>query len=312
MRKNRLKMKKKGIQILIFFLFFISNRIAAQDLFVYHLNGEVTYSDNNAKNKKAFYNYKVQASTIFHLESNATLFLRDKSYSMLYINKNGDYKAKQLADFYKNKGKQENFTQKTITYLAAEYMRSDEDIRAYAKENMRQSGGVSRGCNPGWVIMPLKGQIISDSIIHFKWEALSTNLGYRFKINEVAQNSKIGKLIFEKEITNQMQLELELKDLPDLKQHTNYRGELTSEEDNTCFQFSFSIASNETIKQLKDSLNQQVDHRQPLKDQLVNLAMLYEENGLLQEALECLNTAFTITDNTAFLNLAQLFTARNQ
>src|SRR5690606_32314310 len=148
----------------------VSIDVLAQDLFVYHITGEIYYSDLKNKNKQVFYNYKTLPSTVFKLEERSELILRDKDYNLLILKSKGSYTANNLVGIFNRKDVEENFAKTTIAFLSSELVRSEEDIQEYAENYLRQSGGVSRGnCLDALMISPMNGQVLTDSVLSFKW-----------------------------------------------------------------------------------------------------------------------------------------------
>ncbi len=285
----------------------------AQDLFVYHITGKVHYSDLSQHNEQAFYNYKILPSTVFKLEEKSELILRDNDYNLLLVKSKGSYSAKNLIDLFKNRGKEENFTRKTIEFISSELVRSDEDIREYADNYLKQSGGVSRGnCIGALMISPINGQVLSASVLLFTWEGSPSNISYEFRITDESPDLNDERILFYTKVQNATELSIDVDSLSFLKENESYSWSVNPIKEPNCASFYFIFTSKERIKILKNSLVQSIDTSQTITDQLVELASLYENNGLLQEAIACYDLAFTLTENQAFLTLAKLTIARHQ
>lgn len=285
----------------------------AQDLFVYHFMGKVYYSDLVRENEQAFYNYKILPSTVFKLEERSELILRDKDYNLLLVKAKGSYPTNNLIDLFKNRGKEENFTRKTIEFISSELVRSDEDILEYADNYLKQSGGVSRGnCIGALMISPINGQVLSASVLSFTWEGSPSNTSYEFRITDESPDLNDERILFYTKVQNATELSIDVDSLSFLKENQSYSWSVNPIKEPNCARFNFKFTSKAAIKSLKDSLIESIDTSQTMTDQIVELASLYETNGLIQEALACYEMAFTLTENQVFLTLSKLVLARHQ
>lgn len=298
---------------LVFLIQLITINTWAQDLFVYHVTGKVNYSDLAKKNDQVLYNYKVLPSTVFKLEEKAELILRDNDYNLLLLKTKGSYSANNLIDLFKNKGKKENFAQTTIEFLSSEFVRSDQDIQEYADNYLKQAGGVSRGnCIDALMTTPIKGQVVYGSVLFFTWKGSPSNTSYEFQITDGSSDPNNEKILFYTKVQDATELSIKADSLSFLKENQSYSWSVNPIKEPNCARFNFKFTSKEEIKSLKNMLIQSTDTSQTITNQLVELASLYEINGLIQEAVACYEMAFTLTENKAFLTLAKLVLARHQ
>jgi len=298
---------------LVLFIQLITINTWAQDFYVYHVTGKVNYSDLAKKNEQVFYNYKILPSTVFKLEEKSELILRDKDYNLLLLKTKGNYSANNLIDLFKNKGKTENFAKSTIEFMSSELLRSDEDIREYADNYLKQTGGVSRGnCIEALMKIPMNGQVVNDSVLSFTWKGSPSNTSYEFKITDESSDPNNEKILFYTKVQDATELSIKADSLSFLKENRSYSWSVNPIKEPNCARFNFKYSSKEEIKILKKLLIQSTDASQIMSDQLVELASLYETNGLIQEAIACYELAFTLTENQAFLTLAKLVIARHQ
>lgn len=298
---------------LVLLILLITSASWSQDFFVYHITGNATYSDLEKKNEQVFYNYKLLPSTVFKLEERSELILRDKSYNLLLVKVKGSYSAKNLIDLFKNKGDKGNFAQTAIEFLSAELVRSKDDIQRYADNHLKQTGGVSRSyCTKPLMTSPVNGQVVTDSVLYFTWDESPSTTVYEFLITDDSSDPNNEKILFYTKVQNATALSISIDSLEFLKEKEHYSWVVNPIKEPNCARFDFKFTSKEEIKNLKDSLVQSIDTSQSISDQLVELANLYETNGLIEEAVACNELAFTLTENQAFLTIAKLTLARHQ
>lgn len=305
-------MKTKPINFPLFILLtlLLSCKSMAQELFVYHFLGDVTYSDSKKGSNPIFFNYKLLSSTSFKLGNNAELILRDNDFNLLLIKKEGSYAANQLIDFYKSRGESKNFAKTTLSFMASEMVSSDQDIRKHASRNLKQSGGVSRG-TPCLMLLPLDGQLIAEPVLTFVWNEDFQGATYDFQIYEPSDELVNEKVLYFLEVKKDTVFSVKTADLPFIKKDKDYVWSVSTAGEPNEVRLTFKLTSKEEIQKLTDSIMQSVDKSMSETDQLVELANLYEAAGLYQQSIDCYQQAFELTKIPVYLNLIKLLIARH-
>lgn len=302
--KNRVKLL---VINLVWMLFSFSS--LAQDYFVYHFTGKVYFVDNLNAKSIVFYNYPVAPTTRFILEQNAELIIRDKSYNLLIIKEKGEYTEKDVRQIYNDSKIKQNFASSVYEFIVAETVNSTGDIERYAERNMQQKGGVSRGCINFDEIYPLNGQVMANDNLLFKWNSFASDSQYEFKISN--SNDLNSERILFSHITNDTLIRYsDLSSDIMLVRQPMYWG-VNIKGQAACQRKEFQIMDSEKYSTLRISLQDSIDKGASIIDQLVELAVKYEENGLIQEAIDCYEFAFKSSGNYAFLTLALLTQARH-
>jgi hypothetical protein len=173
------------MRILLFLISLICfSKVHAQDhsFKVFYFEGSIMYKPFNTGKWKKLDKPGINLGLYDSLNINesGSLHLTSEKSGQIYINTPGKNRLQEIAEQASNQ--EGNYLLfEYIDFLVEEMSKPKKNLETYADEYLHAKGVVTRAVNIPPVLLPFSDELITDSLIVFKWEDINTDF-YTFYI----------------------------------------------------------------------------------------------------------------------------------
>lgn len=274
------------------------------------MSGNVELTNSTKTIQKATINSVIFPGTSVIVKSNSELILRDAKNRFCILRKSGSFSYADLQQYMQSQQKV-GLLKSVAHFITNQFLNKTKNIRSYAEEHLKQTGGVSRnGCTYPLMLQPGMGSMLSEGNLKFEWAIDSSAAEYellvfngmdeageplmRYRTTCSTSPKEVNTSLFSKESVDSIfSWVVYPKGVPN------------------CARYTFQVVPAIVEKSEAETIAANTSHIKSKTDQLLKRAALYEQKGLLKKAEETYLELSHLRKKKIHKELYELFLARN-